>query len=309
LFRVLKLDQHQPVLSEGPDAVRPPPPGETCWIDLENFSEIELTKLRERFDFHPLTIEDCLQPAQRAKVDDHGGYLFIVTHAVGLLENGAQSLQAEQLGAFLGTNYVVTVHRHPIAALGEVWQRYASGAAAALPGADFIFYLVIDAMVDEIFPIVDQLSDQIEDTEAEILKNLRPRDLPKLLRLKRTLISLRRLLASERDVLALLLRRGDARVSDRTAPYLRDVYDHLVRAYEEVDLERDLIGNAMDAYHSVVAKRSNDIMKRLTILTGFFGQNFTAMPFDSKTLLYFELAACVALPPAMYFWFWWSGWL
>jgi magnesium transporter len=286
---------------------------------LESFNEAELTRLKERFDFHPLPIEDCRQPTLRAKVDEFGDYLFIIMHALNHREEDPQGLQAEQLGTFLGANYLVTVHRRPIAALSEVRQRYASGAPAAQASSDFIFYLVIDALVDEIFPIIDLVSDQIEDTETEILGKLGPRDLPKLLRIKRTLISLRRVLAPERDALAMLLRRGDARISDRTTPYLRDVYDHLIRAYEEIDVERDLIGNAMDAYHSVVAKRSNDIMKRLTILasiflpltflTGFFGQNFTAMPFDSKTLLYFEIAAIAVLPPAMYLWFRWSRWL
>lgn len=307
------------MLTAGRDDVCRPAAGETCWIDLESFSEEDLILLKERFDFHPLPVEDCRQSTLRAKVNDFGDYVFIVTHALKYDEADQQALKAEQLGAFLGANYLVTVHRRPIAPLSEVWQRYASGAPEPQASSDFIFYLIIDALVDEIFPIIDLLSDQIEDTETEILAKLRPSDLPKLLRIKRALISLRRVLAPERDALAMLLRHGDERITGRTAPYLRDVYDHLVHAYEEIDVERDLIGNAMDAYHSVVAKRSNDIMKRLTILasiflpltflTGFFGQNFTAMPFDSKTLLYFELAAMVALPPAMYLWFRWSGWL
>ena len=319
LFRVLRLDQRPAVLSEGCDNIRRLALGETCWIDLERFSEDELILLQERFDFHPLPVEDCRQSTLRAKVNDYGDYIFAITHALKYDVADRQALKPEQLGAFLGANYLVTVHQPPIAALDKVWQRYACGSPEPQASPDFIFYLIIDALVDEIFPIIDLLSDQIEDTETEILAKLRPSDLPKLLQVKRTLISLRRVLAPERDALAMLLRLGDQRITGRTAPYLRDVYDHLVRAYEEIDVERDLIGNAMDAYHSVVAKRSNDIMKRLTILasiflpltflTGFFGQNFTAMPFDSRTLLYLELAAMVVLPPAMYLWFRWSGWL
>jgi magnesium transporter len=139
------------------------------------------------------------------------------------------------------------------------------------------------------------------------------------MRLKRHLISMRRVLSPERDVLAMMLRRGDARIQDRTAVYFRDVYDHVVRAYEQIDVERDLLGNAMDAYMSMNSHRSNIIMKQLTLLasiflpltflTGFFGQNFSALPFDSHVLFYIELGACLLLPVSMVYWFRRSGWM
>jgi len=114
-------------------------------------------------------------------------------------------------------------------------------------------------------------------------------------------------------MLAILLRRGDRRISEKTSLYFRDAYDHVVRAYEQIDIERDLLGNAMDAYLSMMANRSTIIMKQLTLLastflpltflTGFFGQNFSALPFDSKSLFYLEIAACIFLPVGMFIWF------
>jgi magnesium transporter len=134
-----------------------------------------------------------------------------------------------------------------------------------------------------------------------------------LMRLKRWLIAMRRVLSPERDMLAILLRRGDRRISEKTSLYFRDAYDHVVRAYEQIDIERDLLGNAMDAYLSMMANRSTIIMKQLTLLastflpltflTGFFGQNFSALPFDSKSLFYLEIAACIFLPVGMFIWF------
>jgi magnesium transporter len=124
---------------------------------------------------------------------------------------------------------------------------------------------------------------------------------------------MRRVLSPERDMLAILLRRGDRRISEKTSLYFRDAYDHVVRAYEQIDIERDLLGNAMDAYLSMMANRSTIIMKQLTLLastflpltflTGFFGQNFSALPFDSKSLFYLEIAACIFLPVGMFIWF------
>ncbi len=184
---------------------------------------------------------------------------------------------------------------------------------------DFLYYLIADELVDEVFPLVDLVSDQLEEAESAILKRVDSRQLPDLMRLKRWLIAMRRVLSPERDMLGNLLRRGDARISERTSLYFRDVYDHVVRAYEQIDVERDLLGNAMDAYLSMMSNRSNVIMKQLTVLasiflpltflTGFFGQNFSALPFDSKSLFYIEIGACVALPIAMFIWYRRSGWL
>jgi magnesium transporter len=184
---------------------------------------------------------------------------------------------------------------------------------------DFLCYLVVDELVDEVFPLIDQVSDQLEEVESAILKRVDSRQLTELMRLKRWLISMRRVLSPERDMLAILLRRGDSRISERTALYFRDVFDHVVRAYEQIDVERDLLGNAMDAYLSMMANRSTIIMKQLTLLasiflpltfiTGFFGQNFAALPFDSKALFYTEIGACIALPVSMFIWFRRSGWL
>ena len=150
-------------------------------------------------------------------------------------------------------------------------------------------------LVDEVFPLIDQVSDQLEDVESAILKRVDRRQLQQLMRLKRWLISMRRVLSPERDMLAILLRRGDPRISERTALYFRDVYDHVVRAYEQIDVERDLLGNAMDAYLSMMANGSTIIMKQLTLLasiflpltfmTGFFGQNFNALPFEFEVTL------------------------
>ncbi len=313
MFRVLRLNNHQPAVSEGPEAVAPPAPGEMLWIDLQAFTESDLNVLAQRFGFHPLAIEDCMQPSLRAKLDEYDNYLFIVAHSFAYNDGGQPRVSFGEVDAFLGDNYLVTVHQQPVAALETVWKRFSTAAGHPQHGVDFIYYLIIDALVDEIFPVIDQLSDQIEDAEARILRDPRGHDLGKLLGIKRTLIAVRRVLSPERDVVAILLRRVDALIDEKTALYFRDVYDHLVRAYEQIDVERDLLGNAMDAYHSVVANRANEIIKRLTIvasiflplgfISGFFGQNFTQLPFGSRILFAGALAAYVGLPVGMLIYF------
>jgi magnesium transporter len=130
--------------------------------------------------------------------------------------------------------------------------------------------------------------------------------------LKRHLVEMRKVISPQRDVLAMLVKRGDPRISDRTALYFRDVYDHLVRINESIEANRDLLGNALEAYLSAVSQRTNEIMKSLAILsaiflpltfvTGFFGQNFAHLPFDSDALMYFMYASMIGLPAAMLLW-------
>ena len=318
MLRTIRFNETSAKLIENQSRVKPPGPGEICWIDLQQYQPEELHALGDAMGFHQLAIADCEHPIERAKLDDYEKYLFIVMHSMNLNVNGRRGIQSVELDSFLGEKYLVTVHQEPIPAIDALIKRAATDASCGARGADFLFYLILDALVDEAFPIVDKLSDQIEDVETAILRRSEPGQLAQLMRLKRLLIAMRRVLSPERDVLAMMIRRGDPRLQDRTAIYFRDVYDHVVRAYEQIDVERDLLGNAMDAYMSMNAQRSNVIMKQLTLLasiflpltflTGFFGQNFSALPFDSRSLFYIEIGACILLPVAMVYWFRRSGW-
>ena len=320
MFRVLEVKEGGPaVVDEGTSLVGPPPAGTLRWIDLRRQGGEHLDLLRERFGFHPLTIEDCLHFDQRPKLEEYGEYLFVVTHGFTCPSGDPTKVEVQEVHAFLGAGYLVTVHDEPIAALDAVWKRAAGDAPLVRRGIDFVYYLFVDALVDANFPILDQLAESFEQIEEAVLARVDRRDLARIFALKQTLVSMRRVLSPERDVFAMLAKRGDARVSERTALYFRDVYDHLVRIYESIDSGRDLLGNALDAYLSMVANRTNDIMKRLTILssiflplafvTGFFGQNFTHLPFDSDGLLVGMLVACLVIPGGMLFWFWKSEWL
>jgi magnesium transporter len=318
MFRTLRIKDAS-VEVQGCQQVTSPPPGEKCWIDLEDFGSNELELLREEFQFHPLAIEDCNTPDQRAKAEEYGDHLFIVIHALALGTGNGAVLEDEQVAAFLGERYLVTVHRKPIKQLETVWRRAITDGNSGTEGVDFLLYLIVDAIIDDAFPIIDAISDRLEEIEAEILGRVEQPQLVRLLDLRRQLIAMRRTLAPHRDVVAMLVRRGDPRISDKAALYFRDVYDHVMRAYEEIDTERDLLGNAMEAYISMMENRTNNIMKQLTIfasiflpltfLTGFFGQNFTMLPVGSTFLYRAMLTVYAAVPVAMLLWFRWRDWL
>jgi len=191
-------------------------------------------------------------------------------------------------------------------------------------GVDFVYYLVVDGMVDDVFPILDLLADELEELEDSVLTSPNREDLQRIFELKHHLVAMRKVLSPQRDVVGLLAKRGDARISERTALYLRDVYDHLVRINESIEANRDLLGNALDAYLSAVGQRTNEIVKHLTILSaiflpltfvvGFFGQNFDNLPFvdawvHSDQLMWVMIAMCIALPAGMVAWFKHRHWL
>lgn len=322
IYRVLEVSGDSVKESLDEELVAPPPAGTIRWIDVIGQDDRCVNLLEQRFHFHPLTLEDLKHFDQRPKLEEYSGYLFIVFHGFRPSDReGADKTEVEpvELHAFLGPGYLVTAHADELAPLGAVWKRLLHDAPAARRGADFIYYLIVDAIVDANFQLLDDLSDALDDIEDGVLNRAERRDLAHIFRLKKALVVLRRILSPQRDVFAMLSKRGHELVKDATALYFRDVYDHLTRIYESIDAARDLLGNALDAYLSMVAQRTNEVMKRLTILsavflpltfvTGFFGQNFTGMPFDSTTLMWIVIALMVALPVGMLLFFKRSGWL
>ncbi len=324
MFRVLELRDRRVDVYEGSERVAPPPPGVLRWVDLTSPDAAQLELLRERFDFHPLTIEDCSHLDQRPKLEEYRDHLFLVTQGFSCRGDRVDELELQELHAFLGEDYLVTVHETPIAALEETWQRLCGEPKLFERGVDFAYYLVADGIVDDNFPILDRIADELEELEDSVLSSPRRKDLQRIFELKHHLVTMRKVLSPQRDVLGLLTKRGDARVSERTAVYLRDVYDHLVRINESIESSRDLLGNALEAYLSAVGQRTNEIMKYLTIMSavflplafvvGFFGQNFDNLPFvedwvHSDRLMWGMAVTCVAVPAVMLTWFKRKNWL
>lgn len=306
------------------EALAPPDEGTTRWVDVSGEDATILAQLRERFDFHPLAIEDCMQFDQRPKLEEYRDHLFLVTQSFTSPGGRIDTLGLHELHAFLGKDYLVTVHAEPMTALEDVWKRVTSNRATLERGADFVYYLIASRMVEANAPILDGIVEELEDIEDRVLNQPQKTDLARIFELKRHLVIMRKVLSPQRDTMAMLARRGDPRVSERTALYFRDVHDQLVRLNESIEANRDLLGNALDAYLSSASNRTNEIMKHLTLLSavflplafivGFFGQNFNDLPWfpgwvDSDALMHVMLALCVATPIVMVSWFRYRRWL
>jgi magnesium transporter len=320
----MELREGRLELHDGSERAAPPPDGVVRWVDLRAPDAAQLELLRGRFDFHPLTIEDCAHLDQRPKLEEYRNHLFLVTQGFDCKGDKVNALELQELHAFLGERFLVTVGHGEIPALQQVWLRLAGEPNLLARGVPFVYYLIADGIVDDNFPILDKIADELDELEDSVLATPKRRDLQRIFELKHHLVSMRKVLSPQRDVLGLLTKRGDSRIDERTAVYLRDVYDHLVRINESIEANRDLLGNALDAYLSAVGQRTNEIMKYLTIMSavflplafvvGFFGQNFDNLPLlkewvHSDGLMWAMIALCLATPASMLAWFKHKGWL
>jgi len=288
------------------------------WVDVEAPIAEELTPLAKRYGLHPLAIEDALHLDQRPKLEEYPGHLFVVLHAFQAASADPADLALIEQHFFIGPDWVITVHERHARAIDEAVRRFTSDPAGTFArGPDFIAYCIADGLADQNFPILDALADELEELEDKIFEHAEPSQLQRVFGLKRALVTLRRILSPQRDVVGMLSRRGLPNIQERTTLYFRDIYDHLVRIYEQIDAERDLLTGALEAYLSAIANRTNDITKQLTIfatiflplsfVTGFFGQNFPQVAWPP--LFWVMMGTVIAVPLVLWWWFWRKGWI
>jgi len=284
-------------------------PETLVWLDIVAPTEKDLTLLRDEFDLHPLAQEDLEKQRQRPKLDRYGPQQVIVTYEVLPAAARDRSFELGELHLFAGERYVVSVRWHESPAIGGVEARFRERPDAVAATAGALVYAILDGVVDGYFPLLDRLSDRIEVLEDEILEGGRQQGtLRAILDLKRQLLELRRTLSPQRDVANALLRRDLPLVDDASAPYFQDLYDHLVRVLDQLDLQRDLLASALDANLSVTSNNLNAVMKRLTAFTvilmvptliaGIYGMNFDVMPELRSPLGYPFVLAVMAVAMA-----------
>lgn len=329
-----------------PAQIQRPPKEKLTWIDICGQNTESIQRLSDAFSFHPLTLEDCLHFDERPKLQEfqsNNPYAFIVTHGFSLAELQDQTpekgllfppVQAEfdnntttyairlnELHVYLGENYLITIHLHPIEGLDRIWKRISQDAASWQRGTDFIYYLLVNETVDGNLTTLEYLSEQIDALEQHVLDTPSRDTISTVYSVRKLLTSIRRTLSPQRDLMALLARHGGTSlIGAETAVYFRDVYDHLVRMNETLETSRDLLGNCVETYLSAVGQRTNDIMKQLTLLSsfilpmnfivGFFGMNFDMLPIHSRwTLVTTLVVMFAAIPIGMLLWFRRKKWI
>jgi magnesium transporter len=291
-------------------------PGSLVWVGVVDPSDERITDLAREFGLHALAVEDLRKRAQRPKLDTYEGqYVIVAYEAVP-----GEPATLTELHIFFAERWMLSVAFGPTPMVDASLHRFASGALPRAGAVDALVYLVLDAAVDSYFPELDRLSDRIDALEDRVLAGDADRSsMAELVDLKRQLLDLRRVLAPMRDLANALLRREIDLVSDKALPYYQDLFDHLVRVLDQLDLYRDLLATVVDARMTVASNSLNQIVKRLTAFTvilmvptliaGIYGMNFEYMPELSWPLGYaFALALMGGTVIALITWFRRNGW-
>jgi len=259
------------------------------WINIDGLQKIDvIEQIGKRFNLHPLTLEDIANTEQRPKMEDFESYLYIVLR---MLQYNQQENEvvSEQISLILGANWVISFQENE----GDVFNlirdrlRNDKGKIRKL-GADYLYYTLIDAVVDNYFAVLENMGEKIEAIVDQLIANPQPSTMQTIHNLKRQNISLRKSVWPLRELVNSLARSESGLINKTTDIYLRDVYDHTIQVIDSAEAFRDTISGMLDIYLSSVSNRMNEIMKVLTIITtifipltliaGIYGMNFAFMP-------------------------------
>ncbi len=264
------------------------------WIRMEQSSEEEVQNfLQDRFHFHPLVIEDCLSVGyQTPKIDEFDNYIFILAHII-LSNHSEDDVVTKELDFFLGDNYLVTFfHDESPSPVEPVWERLKRDERLYTHGPDFLCHTIIDQVVDDYMPVLDAIEEDMDILENRVMEKPDPATLRELTRIKHTLLTIRRIILPQREVMNRLSRDNFPQIQSHVQIYFRDIYDHLVRIQDMIESLRDIIASDLDIYLNSTSLRLNEIMKALTIVStiflplsfiaGVYGMNFHFMPEIAK---------------------------
>lgn len=260
------------------------------WVDIDTTVRPQLALLEKVFGFHPLAIEDVMNPSSRAKVEAYDGYLFVVLRAVRLDEvtDDPYDLETENIHFFIGQHVLVTTHSGPSKLVDSVAELTVRNPDLIARGPGRMAHQLMDAAVDSFFPILDRIDDFIDSLEERVFQSFREEALRDIFSVKRMVLSLRRYLAPEREIFNVLTNRPSPFLTPDIQLYYRDIYDHVLRINDSLDTYRDLLSSTMESYLSQVSNRLGLVTKGLSVVatlsvpfvvvSGMWGMNFAKVP-------------------------------
>lgn len=261
-------------------------PGCFVWVALHDATAAELAQMQQEFGLHELAVEDARHGHQRPKLEEYGDTLFLVMQ---LLEGEGDELRSGEVDVFVGVNFVLSVRNRSTQNFLGVRERCEREPHLLRHGAGFVFYVLMDAVVDRYFPLLDAIETELDEIEAQIFdRGAARRNIERLYALKRRATVLRHAVAPLLEVAAKLHGGRVPAVCAQSQEYFRDVNDHLARINASIDGIRDTIGTAIQVNLSMVTIEQGETTKRLaawaaifavsTAMAGIWGMNFEGMP-------------------------------
>lgn len=284
------------------------------WIDFDRPDEKEVEMLSKDLHFHPLSIEDCLQRLQRPKFDHYEGYNFFVLNSLN-----QKSFEPEEVGVFVGANYIVSVHTNSMSEVEESWNKAVSNPAIWEKGHTYVLYLLLDKIVDQFFPAAEGIEDHLDELDVNLKGKPISRMMDEVFDIRAQLLTLRRIVNSMRDLIYRILNSERLSGFKEYKLYLSDIYDHLLKLCDMIESSRDMTTDMRDSYMSMNSNRMNKNMMVLTVIStifmpltfivGIYGMNFNFMPELNWKYGYFAiLGVMLVIGIWMFFWFKRKGW-
>lgn len=301
--------EHPVELAAEPDIAAALKEGRGClWVDLESPSDQERGILERVFAFHKLAIENCFTQSNHPRIDDYGDYFYLVVH--GVVASGAGVLQGEsrialhEVDAFLGEHFLVTFHPSRIEAVEGVRKKCSAVERLMSRGPDRVLAEILDHLAEDYMTVMETLDAEIDTLEDRLFRHASKPALREIFSLKKDVLHLRRVVNPQREVLNRLARAEHKAVSKEETVYFRDVYDHIYRVAEMLESFRDVLSSALEVYLTVVANRTNEVMKVLTtfsiilmtasLIAGIYGMNVRLPGQNAGASFYVLMGSMVA---------------
>lgn len=265
----------------------------TLWVDLRRDEPADMVLLSSVFEFHPLAIEDSLNPESRVKIEEYRDFLILIVRGIEFCDETEDpyDIETANLTCFLGRNFLVTVHGDRSPAVESIREILDRKPELASQNPARLMHAVVDASVNAYFPIIDRLDEFMDGLEEQVFANFNQAALREIFNVKRLVLTLRRHLAPQRDVFAVLTNRPSPLLTPETQVYFRDIYDHVLRINDALENFRELLSSTLDSYLSQISNRLGTATKTLSIVatlslpfvvvSGMWGMNFAKIPLAS----------------------------
>ena len=277
------------------DAFKFENPDKVSWINIDGLSNtLEIEKLGKYYELHPLLMEDISNTNQRPKIDEYPGYIFMVVKMLYFPKQNSDkninSLVIEHISLVVGKDYILTFQESDGDVFEGVRDRITNNKGRIRSnGADYLLYCLLDAIIDNYFEVMDDISEKIEILEEELFQTQASDEITfQIQELKRTILRIRRAVFPLREVLSRIDKLGDDLIEEKTRNYFRDLYDHIIQVSENIDIYREMTRGLMEMYMTTISNRMNEVMKVLTIMAtifipltfiaGVYGMNFEYIP-------------------------------
>lgn len=260
------------------------------WMNIAGIHDPKLIHfLGERLNIHTLIQEDIMNSSMRSKLDDFKNVLFLVLRMLTPQNGKLSKIKDEQISFILGKNYVITFMESKQEYFQNVLERLSvANSRIRQNGADYLFYCLVDCVIDYYFVILEHVDYQLEIIEKELFDKPTPNTLRKIQHKKRELTSIRKAIWPLREVISNLFHTGSNLITDSTKTYISDVYDHTIQIIDTLESFREISSGLMDVYMSTMSQKLNEVMKVLTVVSTLFvpltfiasiyGMNFVNMP-------------------------------